>query len=460
MAIGAVIGLVAAIQPYFALPLAGLSIGAALWFWNPVIGLAVLLASRSSLDFFQDATQDQRAFLFNPASGLGMLLIGIAIVLLGVRLRAGRPIVWGGKVGMAWGGWVLFCSFGLMVTLVQLGTSEFASAIREYVRLVSLFSLFFIVVNLASDSLSRRILLWATLAGIVIPVIVGAHQSIVGTTIHSIDGMDRIYGTFVHPNSFGMYLAALAIIVLGLWEDRFGGKAGRWALATTLLLAITFLIVTYSRSALGIFLFAVLLWGIRGSRRRKLITLAGVFGSSLAVLPFIAWRFADLFVSGDPSTERTNSFVWRLLNYRLLWDRFTDSPVVGFGLRSAGFVNPIRTASAEGYERGYAAHNEVVRVLVEQGVLGLLAYVAMAALLLSATRTHWRSGAGEAIPELPGLTRALHCLLWSLFLLCAIGSEFLAQTAILYAVFTVLGVLHASSLSVATTRPPHVEDSE
>ena len=172
------------------------------------------------------------------------------------------------------------------------------------------------------------------------------------------------------------------------------------------------------------------------------MTLGAVFVVSLALAPVVAWRFQDLLEGGDASAGRTNSFVWRLFNFQQLLGVFLQSPIVGYGLRSAGDVNPVRTESVEGYERGFGAHSELIRVLVEQGVLGLLAYVAMVVILLSAIKGMCFGLPGGKRAELPEVGRSLYSFLLAAFVLAPIGADLLSGTAFLYVIVTIIGVLY------------------
>lgn len=436
-----VFGGLVAIQPWMGVVLAGAGIVVGLFFWNPAAGLSVLIASRSSLDAFQDATRMQRAFLFNPASALGILLIAMGAVLIGVRLRNRQPIEWGGRPGLAWGGWIAVSLLGVPVALVQLGGPGFASALREYIRLMSTFALYFLVVNLARDRSSRNLMIAAVLLGLVPPALASVGQLVTRDYTHSVDGVMRVYGTFVHPGQFGLYLATIIMICLGLWQEWWGGKAGRLWLGSALLVSSVLTILTATRAAWGILLMALFVRACMLPRRKRIIALSVASVFCAAAAPFVAWRFQDLLEGGDPSAGRTNSFLWRLLNFYQLLHIFVQSPIVGYGLRTTGMVNPTRTETSEGYERGFAAHSELIRVLVEQGILGLVAYIAMAVLLISSVKRMIPRGRDSG-SERPEVARSLFALLTAAFVLAPLGAELLGGTALMYVILTMMGVLH------------------
>lgn len=443
IALGGTLGGLAAVQPLLGLSVVAAGVVAGIFLWNPVAGLAALISSRSSLDLFQDATHEQRAFLFNPASFLGILLIGLALILLALRTRNRRPIEWGGRVSLAWGGWIVFSALGVLIALLQLGRPGFNAAVREYIRLASIFAVYFLVINLAKSKRSRQFMISGLLLGLILPTVASVWQFVSKDTTHSVDGVIRIYGTFVHPGSFGVYLTALTMLCLGLWQDSWGGKVGRFWVGFALVISVVLTVFTATRAAWGILLAALLVRASMLPRRKRLVTLGAVFVASIALAPFVAWRFQDLLQGGDPSAERTNSFLWRLLNFQQLLRVFAQSPIVGHGLRATGFVNPITTSTAEGYERGFAAHSELIRVLVEQGILGLIAYIFMAVLLVSSIKQMSFSRPDDTRVELPGVGRSLYSLLAAAFVLAPIGAELLGGTAFLYVIFTTLGVLYS-----------------
>jgi O-antigen ligase len=209
--------------------------------------------------------------------------------------------------------------------------------------------------------------------------------------------------------------------------------------------SFTLLLYTYSRSALGVALGTFLVWAAWGSMRRRLLVFGALALAFALLFPVLSWRFEDLVSDVDQAPvsgeEVTNSFAWRLLNYQRLLGSFRESPIVGHGLTAIWEINPTRTRTAEGFDSGYAAHNEIVRVLVEQGALGLLVWIIVAFGI-------WRSiGTLTAFQKTPTLGghpqtgETLRALFLTLFLLSGVGMAFLNQTVLLYVIFTVLGAL-------------------
>jgi O-antigen ligase len=451
VATGIAVGAIAGILPVAILPLAGLFLVSVLYLLYPAAALGLLLAARSSLDYFLNTSILPAPFAVNPASALGMVLIFLAALTIFLRSRAGRPVEWGGSPAALWGGWIAFCAFDVIVGALLHGAPVAAAGARELIRLASLLAVYLLVVNLVRRPGQTHLLVWALLAGMLIPAAVGLHELITGNATHNVYGIKRIAGTFGHPNSLGRYLGTIAILAIGFWGDvRRNGT--RLVLLLAAALAGFLLLFTYSRSALGILILALIWWSFTGSLRRKVFTALGLVAAALVALPSIAWRFQDLFAPETGGTTE-NSFYWRLLNFRGLLETFLKSPIVGHGLRAAGFVNPERLLSQEGFDVGFASHNELVRVLVEQGALGALVYAIFAIWFL---RVLWRLARAQRPSErggLPALGNAVFAYTASSFLLCSIGSELFSQTVVLYLIVTVTGLLYMGrSRGAATVR--------
>lgn len=469
--------------PAFA-ALLGLALAVVLLLRAPALGLGLLVAARSSLDYFQELTVVPGLGL-NPAAtlGLGLLVLAGLVLLLGARARAG--IDWGGAVGRLWALWLAACALAVIVGALRHGGEVAAGGVREIVRLGSLYGLYLAVVNLVPASANAtRVLVWACFAGLVVPCLFATHQLVTGSALHNIHGVKRIIGTFGHPNPFGVYLASLTFLGVGFFLDLKGRRVARFVLALLIVMAGSLLLFTYSRSALGLLLGAFLLWAAWGSVRRRLVVFGGIGLAAVVLFPALAWRFQDLFVDDGQTQvggeDATNSFAWRLINYQRLFGSFRESPLVGHGLSAIDAINPTRTRTAEGFDAGFAAHNEIVRVLVEQGVVGLVVWLVVAVGIWKALGSHTparaRSGtlptfrpevfpfAGDArgagpVPSGHGAARngplaetagAVRALFLALVLLSGVGMAFLNQTVLLYVIFTLLGAFHLASRAEMT----------
>lgn len=430
----------AILGPAFAAVLGAVALfGCTLWY--PPLGLGLLVGFRSSLDRFTDVSILPGPVAINPASLLGVFLILMCLGLILVRVPERNRFVWGGTLTRLWVVWLLLSGFAVLTGALQHGGAGFAIGLRELIRLTSLLAVYLLVINLVPHG-KGRLVIGCIAVGFLVPAAVGGYQLISGNTEHDVYGVGRLDGTFVHPNPFGAYLACVTVFFLTFLVDLRGRARARLAVGTLAVISATLLIFTFSRSALGIFLVSLVWWSMLGSRKRALLVLGALAIAAAIAFPAIAWRFQDLLEVGSTATPEGNSLAWRLMNYQRLAQSFLQSPIVGQGLGSISLVNPTTILTEEGFRSGFSAHNEFVRVLVEQGVIGLVGWIWFGVGFLKLLRrlaarqmAGWRGGHA-------GIGAGLFAFFGSAFILSAIGTSFLQHTAVFYLLFAVTGVLY------------------
>jgi O-antigen ligase len=119
----------------------------------------------------------------------------------------------------------------------------------------------------------------------------------------------------------------------------------------------------------------------------------------------------------------------------------SERPITGHGTRSTIYVNQRRTSQGQYRESGgFEAHNAVVRILVEGGVVLFAAYVFFMVLLFRLlyrlARDRW---------SFQQLARTV-AVLWLVFTVVAVGTDDpFDQTAIMFALFALTGALDGAS---------------
>jgi O-antigen ligase len=450
------VGTIAGLWPSAFLPITGFVLLSAGLLTSPALGVGLLIAARSSLDHFVDRAVLPGFVEINLASALAGIILILCVIVLAVRMRFGRGIEWGGAPALLWGGWVAFSLLGAGVGHLRHGGEALGLGLREVIRLATMLAIYLLVVNTARTRRDRTILLGCLLLSFLIPALVGYHELLTGRVSHEVYRVGRLSGTFVHPNPFGMYLTLIIILAAGLWADVRGRQTSRVAIATLLVSAAVLLVFTLSRSAWAVLLLSLgwWVWGL-GRRARiavvlSLVVIAMLFGGVLR------WRFQDL-VSEQPAVsglvEEENSLVWRLRNYGLLILTWRESPVFGHGTYTTVIVNPQKSRSPEGLVRGAGAHNELIRVLVEHGILGVALYLAfIVGMLRSLTRFARQQPAPEA-GGYPALGRVAWIYFASLAILGSMGTEYLSHTALFYVLMALMGVVYAAREESGSTEP-------
>jgi O-antigen ligase len=194
--------------------------------------------------------------------------------------------------------------------------------------------------------------------------LVGGLLTIPFLQYYPLSRLSRLTGTFVHPNVFGIYLVMLILMLYSLRWHMATRRMKRW-LWVVIIVALIELVLTVSRGSwlvliIGFFVIAVLV-----KEERKLFWSVPVIVTLLATaFPRIFQAIANLTdedkVAGNPS----NSASWRLDHYaRLLAN--TDISVFGIGPKMTNSLT----------DSGQPPHNDYLRMLLENGVVGLACYI-------------------------------------------------------------------------------------
>ena len=234
-------------------------------------------------------------------------------------------------------------------------------------------------------------------------------------------GVYRAYGTFMQPNPFGGFLGLLAALLLGLalvagWDAATARRWPAWwmwAAGAAALVMAGGLYGSWSRGAwmgfgAALALMAALLprrslWGV------ALVIALGIGGLLLAsanVLPasiaarltdFVAYaRFED--VRGIGVNDANYAVLERMAHWQAALGMWQDHFWTGVGIGNYEAAYPFYRLVNWPYALGHA-HNIYLNLLAETGVIGLGAYLVLAAAIYARL---W-----QAIRQLSGWTRGL-----------------------------------------------------
>jgi putative inorganic carbon (hco3(-)) transporter len=218
----------------------------------------------------------------------------------------------------------------------------------------------------------------------------------------------RVNSLFFDPNIYGRFLVTvmLCIVALLLWSRRQALVA---ACAAGLVLLWAGLVLTLSQSSftallVGLTVLGALRWGVG-----KAAALVGGF----ALVAVVAILAAPAAVGVEGSADNVSSGRWSLVRGGV--ELAAEKPVTGWG--SAAFKPEYRARQDSSSERASAAsHTIPITVAAEQGVGGLVLYlalvgVAIATLLRGARRSIARAAVAAAFVAL-----VVHTLLYAAFL--------------------------------------------
>ena len=233
----------------------------------------------------------------------------------------------------------------------------------------------------------------------------------------------RPSGFFFDPNYFGMVLATLTVVAVGLLLLARGATERVLALVAILIL-LAGLAIAQSRSAILVLLVALVLMAFLRSRRTGLLV-AGISALVGGVAYFLLIN-VRLVASGGAVTDvglsrLADSDAGRLAQVLQGPELFLTSPVFGIGL--GNFV----------LQSGDASHNWFMTVLAEQGLVGVVLMGVLFA--IAAVRLRGLTGVRQSIGVgvltvllLGGLfLEPLIAVQWSVPAALALGAVFVAD---------------------------------
>ena len=371
MVMGLAIGLMAGLNPLYA-ALSLLAPAFIIFFFQnfelAVIGLLVL---RSALDPFSE-------------QGLtGVFAIGIsALTILYITVRLLRK-----KTVHIDGFWCFLTAWiaiqGLWVILLPLdalgaGSERLPEASREWVRISSWSMSYLLTLQLKERLKPEQVVNFLFLA-LVIPVSTAILQLLVPgrflpwfLAVNANQDGFRINGTLGVANTFVTFL--ILFISLTYWKISNAEKRLPWILLMGVL--VFFLVAT--KVLVGISMLVVLIVVMVAPRLS--------FSNLIGAIVLLTLMFS-LFASTDVGKERLtsvsqtpllnpdidvsraillaasdgNSFNWRVAQWNALVEHWKVEPVLGYGLQTSNSLRPMFAF----------AHNDYVRSLVEEGIVGL-----------------------------------------------------------------------------------------
>jgi O-antigen ligase len=383
---------------------AGLALGALALLRLEVFLLAVL-SLRASLDYFQ--VSERIPIPVEPAQMVALLfMVAAALWLAGNRREAvpappstlRAPLL------------AFLCGAALSV----IGSAQPGTSILDLSRITAVVIMLVVLERLLTDPAAVKRLLIAVFLSALLPLALGIMQALQGEGV-DVAGFNRVRGTFLHPNTFAVYLALIVVMGAALYPH----LKTRWRRPALVFLGAcgSCLLLTYTRGAWLAAFVGLIIVGILQSRTLIAVLLGGTVLLAVAV-PSVSARFSDLEREQRPSGAAGNSLIWRFDYWSDALSLVKENPVTGIGLKMV-------QSRSEGEQN---VHNDFVRVLVETGLIGLAAYLWLLARLRQVAR---RSLATAA----PGLHRGVAvgfsgCL--GVFLVVSMSANIISQVVLLW----------------------------
>ena len=190
----------------------------------------------------------------------------------------------------------------------------------------------------------------------------------------------RASGGFSDPNYLGLYMALAVVFELGALA--VARRPQKLLLVPILILGIVCLTATFSRGAYVAFLVGVVVLIGSRSRAAALVFAIGVGILALALYPAFLEARLGTALSPQEALDLLRSENSRTDLAGAAFAIFASSPIFGIGFGVFQFVSPLFTGDTA--SQATYAHNQVLNILAEQGVVGALLVTGIVVLLVHA----------------------------------------------------------------------------
>ncbi len=351
---------------------------------RPAVGLLLILFTRVLIDQIANSYNISitENITLNIAALFGILVIGNAIIYIFVTHA--RPLK---KLPLL---------FPFLLLIVILGYSIFDSinallSLQESLRILSIFSIFLVSYDLVRYSILKiDHLISVILLSAVIPFVIAVYQIISDTGLSGTTGIDgRLYGTFSHPNAFAAYvLIIFALLIYGVLSEKgeftvnhlWKNKMFLSILATVTLLI---LLLTFSRGGWMALLIFMTLIGIFRAPKVLILTVVMIFGFFF-LSDTVHDRIENIY---NPPAD--SSIRWRFEQWQDVIEAWKLDPITGYG---AGTEVLIHEQEQGFYAGNPYTHNDFLKVLQENGIIGFIGYlILIVSTLVALTRAYLRA---------------------------------------------------------------------
>jgi O-antigen ligase len=259
--------------------------------------------------------------------------------------------------------------FVLCIMLSALKTIELSLTVKEIVRWLELFLIYYLTINLVKDGKESRIILYSLLLTLAIAFtcgIISDYNDVRSTFLGY-----RAAFIFGNPNPFAGYVDLVIPVFFGmtmvsvlLWE--------RIMLGAFTILSVIVLFLTFSRAAWLYLLLTIILISFLAKVKKK--------GLSLFVILIIT--FAASLLSSNIKGNLMNRFRLkptlisldkRVSSYSVGFDMVNDNLILGIGIGNYPLLIKESTKITTIIQSNL--HNMYLQVFVETGIIGLSAFI-------------------------------------------------------------------------------------
>jgi putative inorganic carbon (HCO3(-)) transporter len=340
--------------------------------------ILVVLTIRATVDWTQrpsDVGVGQPSSSGVETTALALVFLMAAVLWLLVQFQVGS-LHFPSPLAMVW---LAFVGIGF---LSAIGAERPVESLAESGRIATVVVMLLVLEQLLARGLTIHRLLSICYLSAIVPLLVAGYQAVGAGGSVTNEGLGRVRGTFLHPNALGFYLAIL--IVMGVALLPHLTRRVRPLLLSLVWGCTLVLVLTYSRSSWIVLVVGLVVVAKLQSPSILVLMLAGIAALALTV-PSVSTRLLDLQPEPSLGGAQDNSFEWRLSYWSTAIGLADESSAIGIGPKMTQYFT----------EEAKVPHNDFVRAYVETGILGLMAYgVIVAMLILTAVRAVRRTTTG------------------------------------------------------------------
>ena len=337
------------------------------------------------------------------------LSFGALVLLLLEHVGRREPLVGDGVRGLALAVFLVWAAASHVWSVAPAATDTWVAV------MVKVALAWFLVVNLATTPRRLAILCLCLVAGSIVTSIGGILRYVSGEELSQ--GFRTLWlGAYGDPNYLAEYLALTVPLAVAFIARRGARAWVRLLCAVALLLAVTCIVLTFSRGGFLGVVFGGLVWAMRErAQRTKAIVLSAALAVGVAIFaPATYWERTDTL----EEFEQDQSALGRVYAWHVASAANLDRPLRGVGGGAFREAWPLY-APAEVRGEPLVAHNIFLDTLAELGWVGFFLFLTFAG---SATGAVFRAGSD---PHIGWLARGIGASVAG-FLLCNCFSGSLA----------------------------------
>jgi len=271
--------------------------------------------------------------------------------------------------------WLAFVFIGV---LSAIAADRPVESLAESGRIATIVVMLVVLEQFLHTHLRLHRLLTICYLSAIVPLLVAAYQVTGASGSVTSEGISRLRGTFLHPNAFGFYLVIL--IIMGVALLPYLTRQVRPLLLSLVWASTIALVLTYSRGSWIVLVVGLVVVAKLQSPSILVFMLAAIATLAITV-PSVSTRLLDLRTESSLAGVQGDSFRWRLDYWSTAIGLADESPVIGIGPKMTQYST----------HEAKVPHNDFLRAYVETGVLGLIAYAAVIAMLIRTARNAVRN---------------------------------------------------------------------